>query len=191
MYFIAGPNGSGKSTFAHEFMKEKGLLFLNADLIAEELDPNREGKNMIFTAGKLFFQRLNTLIRDRSPFAIETTLSGRYTTKIIERLKREGFPVKMVYIFVDTPDLCIERIKIRVRNGGHHVSDDDVLRRYSRSKMNFWETYRGLVDNWGIYNNSGKSFLPVAIGKGNSYIIIDGEMFESFMEDALGGQEAR
>ena len=187
MYIIAGPNGSGKSTFAQEFIREKNLTFVNADMIAQELEPDPSNRRAMFDAGRIFFQRINRLVDDNTPFAIETTLSGKYITKMIERLKKENYQVKMVYIFVETPLLSIERIKIRVLNGGHHVPDDDVIRRYTRSKINFWNLYRPLVDSWEIYDNSGKLFLPVCIGKGLDYIIIDNEMFETFREALSNG----
>ena len=188
MYIIAGPNGSGKSTFAQEFVHEKNLTFVNADIIAQELEPNKLTPRVMVDAGKIFFQRIERLAQEKSPFVIETTLSGKYTTKLIDRLKRGNYHIKLVYIFVETPLLSIERIKIRVLNGGHHVPDVDVMRRFMRSKMNFWNIYRTLVDSWELYDNSGKVFLPVCIGKGLDYIIFDHEMFEAFREDLSNGK---
>jgi predicted ABC-type ATPase len=183
MYIIAGPNGSGKSTFARELIKETHLVFVNADVIAQELSPDQVDRSLMVHAGRVFFQQVNALLDAGDPFIIETTLSGRYATKIVNRLKKEGHKVKMIYILVETPLLSIARIKIRVQSGGHDVPDEDVIRRYSRSKYNFWHSYRQLVDGWEIYDNSGKRFRPVAIGKGPDYIIIDHEMFETFRED--------
>jgi len=76
-------------------------------------------------------------LQEKTSFAIETTLSGKYVAKIIEKLKNEGYGIEMIYILVETPLLSIERIKVRVQSGGHYVSDDNVLRRFSRSKINF------------------------------------------------------
>jgi predicted ABC-type ATPase len=188
MYIIAGPNGSGKSTFAQEFIKEKNLTFVNADIIAQELEPNHLTPRVMYEAGRIFFQRIDQLVKEKSPFVIETTLSGKYTTKLIDRLKRENYRVQMVYVFVETPLLSIERIKIRVLKGGHPVPDVDVKRRFIRSKMNFWNLYRTMVDGWEVYDNSGKVFLPVCIGKGQDYIILDHEMFETFREDLSNGK---
>jgi predicted ABC-type ATPase len=94
----------------------------------------------------------------------------------------------MIYILVETPFLAIERIKVRVQSGGHYVSDDNVLRRFLRSKINFWNMYRNLVDRWEMYDNSGKNFLPIAIGKDIDYIIIDNDMFDTFREDLFNGK---
>ncbi len=183
MYIIAGPNGSGKSTFAEEFIREKNLVFVNADMIAADLSTDAVDRSVMFRAGKIFFQKVNQLVKENASFVIETTLSGKYTAKIIDKLKKQGYKIKMVYVFVETPQLSIERIKVRVRKGGHHVSDEDVIRRFSRSKENFWDVYRDMVDSWEVYNNSGKKFMPVAIGKGMHYIIMDNDMFETFRED--------
>lgn len=188
MYIIAGPNGSGKSTFAQEFIQEKNLTFVNADIIAQELEPNNLNRRVMFDAGRIFFQRINRLAKERAPFVIETTLSGKYTTKLIDKLRKDNYKIRMVYIFVETPFLSIERIKIRVLKGGHHVPDDDVVRRFIRSKINFWNIYRTMVDSWEVYDNSGKIFLPVCIGKGLDYIILDHEMFETFREDVSNGK---
>ncbi len=189
MYIIAGPNGSGKSTFAQEFVHEKNLTFVNADIIAQELEQNHWTPRVMLDAGKIFFQKINRLVKEKFPFVIETTLSGKYTVKLIDKLKRENYNVRMVYIFVETPLLSIERIKIRVLNGGHHVPDVDVMRRFMRSKINFWQIYRTMVDSWEVYDNSGKVFLPVCIGKGQEYLILDHELFESFREDLSDGRK--
>lgn len=185
MYIVAGPNGCGKSTFANEFIKDTNLVFVNADVIAQELNPNELNRRVMVRAGRMFFQQISQLVKESKPFAIETTLSGKYAIRIIEKLRSEGYRIKLVYISLETPFLAIERIRIRVQSGGHHVSDRDVLRRFVRSKINFWNIYRNLVDSWEMYDNSGKRFLPIAIGKGLDYIIMDSEMLQTFREDLI------
>jgi predicted ABC-type ATPase len=54
-----------------------------------------------------------------------------------------------------SPQAHVDRVAIRVQTGGHHVPTDDVIRRYSRSIANFWNTYRNLADNWTVHYNSG------------------------------------
>lgn len=38
-----------------------------------------------------------------------------------QKAKAKGYVVTIVYLFVSSPDVSIERIKIRVLNGGHFV----------------------------------------------------------------------
>jgi predicted ABC-type ATPase len=59
----------------------------------------------------------------------------------------------LIYTFVDTPDICIERIKDRVSKGGHFVPDEDVNRRFYRSIVNFINIYQKIVDAWILYYN--------------------------------------
>ena len=51
--------------------------------------------------------------------------------------------------------LALKRIAARVRQGGHDVARDDVLRRFGRSWANFERLYRSLADAWWVYDNSG------------------------------------
>ena len=68
-----------------------------------------------------------------------------------------------------------------MRNGGHFVPAEDVVRRYSRSKYNFVGLYRGMADYWLLYYNGGTDFSLVAHGNGDANIILK-ERYEAFME---------
>ncbi|MBF0198410.1 MAG: zeta toxin family protein [Planctomycetes bacterium] len=103
---IAGPNGSGKTTFALKYLGLEEQPFLNADEIAKELSPEDVSKVQL-TAGKEYFKRLNFLIIKKQSFIFESTLSGKGTTRIIEKLKQAGFTVSINYLFLETPEACI------------------------------------------------------------------------------------
>jgi predicted ABC-type ATPase len=177
---IAGPNGSGKTTFALKYLHLAHQPFLNADEIAKEISPEDVSKVQL-TAGKEYFKRLNTLIKKQKSFIFESTLSGKGTTRIIQKLKQAGFTISINYLFLETPETCISRVAERVSNGGHHVPDADVIRRYWRSKSNFWESYRNQVDRWGIYVNSNDNFEEVAFGEREEYEVANVPKFENFM----------
>jgi predicted ABC-type ATPase len=117
---IAGPNGSGKTTFALEYATIYGFQYLGADAIAEELSPDDLQKVKV-KAGKLFLQRLEDLLKTQSLIIIESTLAGLNSQKMIENLKLAGYEVSIVFIFLDSPKVCIARIKERVREGGHLI----------------------------------------------------------------------
>ena len=78
---------------------------------------------------------------------------------------------------------CIKRVKTRVKNGGHNVREEDIIRRYYRSVLNFWSDYRNLADEWILFYN-GFEYAPliVSYGKLDKYDIINMEMQNKFNE---------
>ena len=181
LYLIAGANGSGKTTLARELLEGEDIPFLNADEIAQKLCP-RNIKEVQITAGKKMFALLDTYAKNNQSFALETTLSGNLYTKIINKLKENGYRVHLVYVFLDNPELCIERIKIRVKEGGHYIPNGNVIRRYRRSVRNFWQIYRTMVDDWTLYYNGPQKALLIAAGEGDKIDIADEILYNAFME---------
>ncbi|MGB0932331.1 MAG: AAA family ATPase, partial [Chitinophagales bacterium] len=151
---IGGANGAGKTTFAEQFTKDKSLSFLNADKIAKKLE-DKGISNANFKAGRIFFQRLAEYIEEEKDFVAESTLSGNYLLKVAKKVKAQGYKIELVYIFLDSPETCIQRVRARVLKGGHHIPREDVIRRYYRSFRNVWEGFAPLADKWWlIYNGS-------------------------------------
>ena len=160
-YVLAGANGSGKSTIAKELLQEQKLEYINADDIAKELNPTNISKVKI-SAGKETKRRIEKCFKEKLSFAVETTLSGNNYIKTFEKAKELGYKIILLYTFVDNSKICIERIKVRVKNGGHPVPDEDVIRRYKRSISNFWNKYKNLADEWNLYYNGNDSSSIVA-----------------------------
>jgi len=163
-YIIAGPNGAGKTTFAKEFLPEeaKCLNFLNADLIAAGLAPFRP-EGAAIKAGKLMVHQIDECIKKGESFAFETTLSGRTYIKKINDMKSKGYKIVIYFLKLASVDLAIERVKLRVSEGGHNIPVDDIKRRFERSWINFQSLYRPLADGWTVFDTSGSE--PVIIGK--------------------------
>lgn len=128
---IAGGNGVGKTTFARAFLQEYNFEFLNADEIAKSLSAENPSERKI-SAGKLFFQKLNEAVANNKSLLIESTLSGRYLQKLFEVWLKQDYQINIIFIFVETPEILIERIAERVEKGGHFVPDEDVRRRFAR-----------------------------------------------------------
>ena len=184
LFIAAGPNGSGKSTFARQFLKQNDYIFINADEIARELNPT-EMETAKLSAGRVFFQRLYGNIEKGNNVLIESTLSGGYFHRYLPKIRENGYKITVIFVFLEHPRICIERIKERVIKGGHHVPDADVVRRFYSSKRNFWNQYRLEVDNWYMFFNSDDKFLEVAFGKKNDYIVKNNEIFDLYLQDVL------
>ena len=108
---------------------------------------------------------MRRLIEAAQDFAVEVTLAGKGFERIISRLKRAGYTVTIVFIFLKSPEMSVARVRNRVAAGGHHVPTEDVVRRFYRSKRNFWHIYRELVDRWSLFYNSDEHFQEVASGE--------------------------
>jgi len=180
-YILAGANGSGKSTVSRVLLPSEGIVYVNPDDIAKELNPQNPPAAKV-EAGREALRRIDDLLLKGESFAIESTLSGVGYVGIIRRAKDLGYEVTIAYVYVDSPEFCLERIRIRVQNGGHDVPAEDVVRRFARSKQNFVSVYAPLVDHWMLYYNGANDFLLVAHGNGSRDVILK-ERFDLFMED--------
>jgi predicted ABC-type ATPase len=179
---VAGANGSGKTTFARKFLDVTKYEFLNADEIAKEMNPQDPVKVRI-AAGKQVINLLDQFIDEGKNFVIESTLSGSFLEKHIEELKQKGFEISLTFIFLGSKDLCIERIKSRVRQGGHNVPDEDVIRRFNRGLVKFWQAYRMQVDSYSIYfNNEFYDFKQVAQGRKEELEVLIQPLFNEFIK---------
>jgi len=180
VYVVCGCNGSGKTTFAKEYVSNYNLSFLNADEIEKEFNPDDVSGGRI-NAGREFYRRLGRLITQNQDFVIESTISGKVLLKYIDLLRSLNFKVVMLYLFLDNEEMAINRVKIRVKEGGHYIPDADILRRYSRSMNNFWSLYRYRVDEWQLFYNGDTYVVQTAIGKKNEFIIVNEEKYQEFL----------
>ena len=153
---IAGPNGAGKTTFAREFLPNEANVptFINADLIAAGLNPFQP-ENEAMRAGRLMLQMIDERVRAGDSFAFETTLSGRGYASSIPRWQAQGYRVELYYLRLPSADVAVDRVRRRVREGGHNIPEDVIRRRFELGWRNFLFLYRDIVDAWELYDNSG------------------------------------
>lgn len=181
LYILAGANGSGKSTISRVLLPTESLVYVNPDDIARELNPSDPTAAKV-EAGKATLRRIDEYFAAGTSFAIESTLSGNVYLKVLAMAKELGYMTVILYTFIDNPEACIARIAVRVQAGGHYVPDEDVRRRFYRSKRNFWLRYKDHVDTWIIFYNGGPESVLVAYGSGDLHVVSE-KHFELFRRD--------
>lgn len=173
---VAGINGAGKTTASQDVLANvlRIRAFVNADAIARGLnafDPESEAGR----AGRIMISQLNDLAAARRDFSFETTLAARSYAPFLAKLKAVGYEVYLYYFWLESSDAAIGRVAVRVRSGGHHIPEDTIRRRYSRSVSNFFRLYRPLCDVWRVYDNSGDYSRFIAYGDDSRETILDGD----------------
>ena len=165
---IAGPNGAGKSTTAPSLLRDalKVSEFVNADAIAGGLSAFRPD-SVAIPAGRAMLERMQFLADAQADFAFETTLASRSFAPWLARLKRRGYYVHVLFLWLESANLAVDRVAARMRLGSHDVPEETVRRRYDRGLRNFFRLYLPLVDSWQMFDNSraGRPRL-VASGRG-------------------------
>ncbi len=149
---IAGPNGAGKTTFARNFLPNEAQTyqFINADLIAAGLSPFNPDL-AAFKAGRIMLSEIEAVSLSGHNFAFETTLSGVHYLTQIKRWQNLGYTVKLWFIKLSTSELAIERVKSRVKQGGHDIPHATILRRFTSGLKNL-EKFKLIVDSWVIFD---------------------------------------
>ncbi|QTD39041.1 zeta toxin family protein [Polaribacter batillariae] len=180
LYIIAGCNGAGKTTASFTILPEiiNCKEFVNADEIARGLSPFQPEK-VAFEAGRIMINRVNELLLEEKTFAFETTLSSKtYKNKVIYA-KKKGYSVILLFFWLNNTKLAVERVKVRVSEGGHHIPSDVIKRRYINGIKNLFNIYLPIMDSALIFDNSFGSHQLIAhkISE-NDFIIVDKEKFK-------------
>ena len=172
LYIIAGCNGAGKTTASFTILPEiiNCKEFVNADEIAKGLSPFQPD-NVAFESGRIMLNRINELLDQGESFAFETTLSTKsYRQKVLDAQKL-GYQVQLIFFWLNSVDLAIERVGIRVSEGGHNIKEDVIKRRYLRGLKNLFNIYLPIVNKTLIFDNSSGDPELVFQKSENDYII--------------------
>lgn len=185
LYIISGCNGAGKTTASFTILPD--LLgckeFINADEIAKGLSPFQPEK-VAFEAGRIMLKRLDELIELGKTFAFETTLASKIYKGKIEIAKAKGFKITLLFFWLSSVELAKERVKTRVKEGGHNIEAEVIERRYKNGIKNLFELYLPIVDELLIIDNSSDHLEYLAQKTNNGEInIINFEKFQKLSEN--------
>ena len=146
LYIIAGPDGAGKTTASYTLLPEVFGInqFVNADEIAKGLSPFSP-ELVALESGRIMLARIKTLIKEKQSFGFETTLTTLTYKNYIREAKDAGYTVKLIFLWLNSPELAKERVKKRVTEGGHNIPDNVIERRYVKGIKNL-RLFLGLAD---------------------------------------------
>ncbi len=129
---VAGSNGAGKSTFYEAHLKPAGLRFLNADILARELELDA------YQAAAIAAKLRQELVNQGESFVFETVFSDPAGEKLafLKNAARRGYSVVLCFIGITGPARSEERVAMRVSQGGHDVPTDKLKARFPRTLAN-------------------------------------------------------
>ena len=179
LYIISGCNGSGKTTASYTLLPD--LLdcreFVNSDEFAKSFSPFDPGAASV-TASRYMLMKINYLLERQADFAVETTLATRSLLQIVRQAKARGYETTVLYFWLNSPELAIQRVRERVVSGGHNIPDNVVRRRYVMGLQYLFDTYIPEMDRWVLADNSKPPFTVVAEGSDGLTYIKDNEKYQ-------------
>ena len=155
LYIIAGCNGAGKTTASFTILPEiwHCTEFVNADEIARGISPFAPD-SVVIQAGRIMLQRIEELLEAGVSFSIETTLATRSYVQLVKRAQSLGYTVNLLFFWLKNPEMAVQRVAHRVKQGGHNIPTDVIYRRYELGLYNFFNLYKDIVDTWTLVDNA-------------------------------------
>ena len=102
--------------------------------------------------------------------------------RLLQGMKEDAYLIHLFFLWVSDVELALERIKLRVRNGGHAIPEATVRRRFGRSLKNFLHTYKPLADSWTVFDNSGDVPKIIAFEQSGKIEILDPDLFNILLK---------
>ena len=152
LWVLAGGNGAGKSTFYVQFLRPRNMVFVNADHIARQLNPD-DTVGASYAAARLAANIRKQLLSDKESFCFETVFSHSSKVDFLARAKAAGYEVILVFIHLDHVALNKARVLQRVSEGGHDVPKQKIASRLPRTLKHI-KTAIPLCDRIELLDNS-------------------------------------
>ena len=187
LYIISGCNGAGKTTASYSLLPEmlECSEFVNSDEFAKSLSPFDPSLASI-QASRYMLMKIRYLLKKEKDFAIETTLATRTLLKIVKNAQAAGYTVTLLYFWLNSPELAVERVRARVEAGGHNIPEETIRRRYQVGVDYFFHIYAPISERGILADNSQIPFRVIAEGSKDDVINVrDKEIFAKIKSIAL------
>lgn len=156
IYVLAGVNGAGKSSVVGATIRAKGGEYYNPDEAARAILATNPGLSqteanaVAWEQGRRLLQRA---IDEGLDFTFETTLGGNTMPALLAEAAERGIEVRLFFVGLESPEAHIERVRQRVRGGGHDIPEAAIRRRYRHSRINLIKLLPVLAE-LKMYDNS-------------------------------------
>jgi predicted ABC-type ATPase len=177
----AGPNGSGKSSL-RDVIDSPVEVVIDPDRIARQINA-ADPRSVDPEAGRAAVRLFDDTIAARQSLSMETTLSGHSALRRMERAKAAGYEVTLIYVALNDPQLNVDRVTERARQGGHFIEPGTVRRRVGSSLDNLPRAL-AIADQSVVLDNSGpahRRVLEVADGR----LTFQAEQLPRWLQDRL------
>jgi predicted ABC-type ATPase len=189
LWIVAGPNGSGKSTlYDATYIDDFGrsVWIINPDLLTRSI-VDQEGLELAaanLESVNRIMVWLKASLRTHHTVGVETVLSTAKYRDLVEEAKRYGFEIRLIYVMLRSPELNVERVRLRVARGGHDVPADSIVRRFHRSLEQLpW--FITAADRAYVFENSGAQPRLVAQKGADGDIVLDPDAPELLRQTIL------
>jgi predicted ABC-type ATPase len=175
-WIVAGPNGSGKSSLYSNTDIEafdQSVWIINPDLLTQRIQdveklPLDEANVQAVVRIEAW---LEASIRAHQTVGVETVLSTDKYRRLVLQAKQRQFEFRLIFVMLASPDLNVQRVRLRVSKGGHDVPEAKIRTRWTKS-LGQLPWYLNQADQAAIFDNSGAR--PQLVGrKQRGVIVID------------------
>jgi predicted ABC-type ATPase len=107
------------------------------------------------------------LLNAKHPFTFETVMSSRDKVDFMKKARDRGYRVYVYFVATDDPAINVDRVRRRVKQGGHPVPAKKVRERYGRS-IGLMTEACGVAHRAYVFDNSGsrhKLLVQIVDGK--------------------------
>ena len=111
-------------------------------------------------------------------------MSGRTAVGWLRQARDAGYILKAYFLWVRKPDTTISRIRQRVIEGGHDITEDVSRRRFFKTIQNFFTIYRPLLTSWKLVQNELPGPRLVAVEKQGRLVVRDPVQFAQIQREA-------
>jgi predicted ABC-type ATPase len=187
-WIVGGPNGSGKSSLYDNTDSEafdQSIWIINPDLLTKRI---QEVERLALADANLEAVRrieawLDASILAHQTVGVETVLSTDKYRRLVLAAKERQFEFRLIFVMLESPDLNVQRVQLRVQKGGHDVPEERIRARWTRSFIQLpW--FLDQADKAAIFDNSGAG--PRLVGrKQNGKTVIDTDA-PAALREALG-----